>query len=286
MATHILNPLLYLKLGRWDSLIGFWLALWPSLIGLILASRGIPPVKLVTIFVLGALVMRSAGCTYNDLVDKKIDSQVRRTQARPLAIGALNSYQAIIFLILQLFIGLVLLLQLNLAAILLGCGVLVLILIYPWMKRITYWPQVFLGLTFNSGLLIGWAAVYDGLNWRVVPWFVAMALWTILYDTIYAHQDLQDDLRIGIKSTAIKFGKYSREALAFLAVGVICCLIIGGVVCDLSSVFFAALVAVAGDLLRQVYWINFNDSASCRKYFLHNKWTGLLIAGSVLLGLF
>src|SRR5207302_203825 len=203
----------YARLARLDRPIGTWLLLFPGWWGIALASQRWPDPLLLVLFAIGAVAMRGAGCTLNDIADRDYDGQVARTRLRPLPSGAVSVRQAIIFLLLQLVIGAAVLFSLNRATILLGIAVLVLIGTYPFMKRITYWPQVFLGLNFNWGALIGWTAITDALAWPSALLYLGGIFWTIGYDTIYAHQDKEDDVRIGVKSSAIALGSHTRPWL-------------------------------------------------------------------------
>ena len=192
----------YLKLARLDRPIGTWLLLWPCLWSIALASpanTATPPYDLLLLFALGAMVMRGAGCTYNDIVDRDFDAKVTRTALRPIPAGDVTIRQAWLFLGLQLLIGLVILLQFNLVTVGLGLASVLLVVTYPFMKRITYWPQAWLGLTFNWGALMGWTAVTGSLGWPAVALYAAGFCWTLGYDTIYAHQDKEDDALIGVK---------------------------------------------------------------------------------------
>ncbi len=225
----------YLKLWRADKPIGAWLLLWPCWWSLALAAPGgWPDARLLALFGIGAVVMRGAGCTVNDMVDRRIDARVARTRDRPLASGALSLVQAWGFLALLLVIGLVILLQFNRWAIALGAASLPLIALYPYMKRITDWPQAFLGLVFNWGALLGWTAATGALGWPAVALYAGCFAWTLGYDTIYAHQDKEDDAIVGVKSSALKLGAATRPWLfAFYGVA-------------------AALLALAGALAGQL----------------------------------
>ncbi|HJU15398.1 MAG TPA: 4-hydroxybenzoate octaprenyltransferase, partial [Stellaceae bacterium] len=203
----------YARLARLDRPIGTWLLLFPAWWGIALAGTGWPDLRLFALFALGAVAMRGAGCTLNDIADRHYDGQVARTRLRPLPSGAVSVPQAVAFLCAQLAIGAAVLLSLNLTAILLGVAVLALIVPYPFMKRITYWPQVFLGLNFNWGALLGWAAVAGALAAAPVLLYLGGVFWTIGYDTIYAHQDKEDDARIGVKSSALALGSQTRPWL-------------------------------------------------------------------------
>src|SRR5579863_4165827 len=209
----------YARLARLDRPIGTWLLLFPGWWGIALASPGWPdPIPLV-LFAIGAVAMRGAGCTLNDIADRGYDGQVARTRMRPLPSGRVRVWQAVLFMLAQLAIGAAVLFSLNHAAVLLGIAVLGLIATYPFMKRITWWPQLFLGLNFNWGALIGWTAVTGQLASPPVLLYLGVILWTIGYDTIYAHQDKEDDARIGVKSSALALGPRTRPFL-FLFYGV------------------------------------------------------------------
>src|SRR5271168_56294 len=203
----------YARLARLDRPIGTWLLLFPSWWGIALAGPSWPDPVLLALFALGAVAMRGAGCTLNDIADRDYDGQVARTQLRPLPSGAISVCQAMIFLLLQLTVGAAVLFSLNRTTILLGAAVLGLIATYPFMKRITYWPQVFLGLNFNWGALMGWTAVTGALGWPPLLLYIGGVFWTLGYDTIYAHQDKEDDIRIGVKSSAIALGEHTRPWL-------------------------------------------------------------------------
>src|SRR5215469_348452 len=203
----------YARLARLDRPIGTWLLLFPGWWGIALASERWPDPMLLLLFAIGAVSMRGAGCTLNDLADRHYDGQVARTRLRPLPSGAVSVRRAIVFLVLQLALGATVLLSLNWPTVLLGCAVLGLIGTYPFMKRITYWPQVFLGLNFNWGALLGWTAVTGALAPPPLLLYVGGVFWTIGYDTIYAHQDKEDDVRIGVKSSAIALGERTRPWL-------------------------------------------------------------------------
>ena len=197
----------YLRLIRADRPIGSWLLFWPCGWGLGMAvpAGGLPDLGLIALFGTGALIMRGAGCTINDMWDKDIDSRVTRTRDRPITSGQLTMFDALVFLGGQLGLGLLILLQLNWYSVLLGASSMGLVVLYPVMKRFTYWPQLVLGLAFNWGALLGWSAVNGACNWSVcLPRYVAGISWTIIYDTIYDHQDKFDDIVLGIKSTALK----------------------------------------------------------------------------------
>jgi 4-hydroxybenzoate polyprenyltransferase len=203
----------YARLMRLDRPIGWWLLLLPCWWGLTLAQiageGGVPNLGYGLLFLLGAIIMRGAGCTLNDIADRDFDAKVARTRSRPIPSGEVSVKSALIFLILQCLIGLIILLQFNWTTVAIGAASLVIVAIYPFMKRFTYWPQVFLGLAFNWGALVGWSAIHDGLAPPAVLLYLGGLSWTLAYDTIYAHQDKEDDVLIGVKSTALKFGAAS-----------------------------------------------------------------------------
>src|SRR5690242_6814980 len=199
----------YIRLARLDRPIGTWLLLFPGWWALARAAPGWPDRRLMALFGVGTIVMRGAGCTLNDIIDRDFDARVERTRTRPLPSGAVSLRQAVAFLALQLALGAAVLLSLDRLAIALGIAVLLLIGTYPLMKRVTYWPQFFLGLNFNWGALMGWAAATGGLALPALLLYGGGIAWTLGYDTIYAHQDKEDDVLIGVKSTALKFGSAS-----------------------------------------------------------------------------
>src|SRR5579862_9357070 len=196
----------YARLARLDRPIGTWLLLFPGWWGIALAGPRWPDPWLLALFGLGAVVMRGAGCTLNDIADRNYDGQVARTRLRPIPSGRVSVRQAAVFMAAQLAVGAAILFSLNRISIMLGVAVLALIATYPFMKRITYWPQLFLGLNFNWGALLGWTAVTGSLSWPPVLLYLGGICWTLGYDTIYAHQDKEDDARIGVKSSALALG--------------------------------------------------------------------------------
>ena len=189
------------ELARYDKPIGFMLLFWPCVWSLLLygmISNTIPPLSYFLLFFIGSILMRGAGCTWNDFLDKDFDKNVDRTKNRPLASGKISTKHAIIFLIFQLILGLIILLQFNALTILLGCLSLAPIFIYPLMKRITWWPQLFLGITFNWGALLGWLSLSNNLSYYPFVLYLSCIFWTVGYDTIYAHQDRDDDIVLGL----------------------------------------------------------------------------------------
>jgi 4-hydroxybenzoate polyprenyltransferase len=273
----------YIELARFDRPIGTWLLLFPCLWSLALSqSAGF---KLYGLFAVGAIVMRAAGCVVNDIVDRKLDAEVERTKGRPLPSGRLSLKEAFTFLTLLLGLGLIVLLQLNTLAIELGVASLLLVAAYPFMKRITWWPQAFLGLTFNWGALLGWAAATGRIELPSVMLYIGGLAWTLGYDTIYAHQDKRDDSRIGVKSTARRFGRYEKipvfafYALAYGLIGVAGWL--GGT--DRRFEIILVLIAVA-TFVTLVRWRT-GDPAHCLMLFKANAWIGLGIFAAIVVGM-
>ena len=278
----------YARLTRLDRPIGTWLLLFPCWWGALLAwaadpARGaVPDLRLLLLFAFGAVVMRGAGCTINDMVDRDYDGRVARTATRPIPSGALSLRRAFAFLLLQLLLGAAVLFSLQPAAVWIGLASLPLIVTYPFMKRITYWPQAFLGLTFNWGALVGWAAVAGDLAAPALLLYAAGIAWTLGYDTIYAHQDKEDDALIGVKSTALLFGARTRPWLAgFYAVTI---LILGaaGWAAGLAWPFHAGLGAAALQLAWQVRSVRLDSPGDCLAKFKSNRWFGWLVAAALL----
>lgn len=277
----------YLKLMRIDRPIGTWLLFWPCgwSIAMAAAPGCLPDLRLLMLFGLGALIMRGAGCTINDMWDKDIDAKVERTKDRPLVSGAMTQFDALVFLSGQLGLGLLVLLQLNWYCILLGASSLGLVIAYPVMKRITYWPQFVLGMTFNWGALLGWAAVHGSCDWSVcLPLYAAGICWTIVYDTIYAHQDKVDDILLGIKSTAIKFGDNTKSILSLFASVMITGLTVSGYQCDQTLPYYAAVAVVGAHLANQLYSLNINSASDCGNKFLSNQRVGLILFLGIVIG--
>jgi 4-hydroxybenzoate polyprenyltransferase len=266
----------YVLLARLDRPIGIWLLLLPAWWSIALAGQG--GWGLYALFALGAVVMRAAGCVINDLWDRDLDSQVERTCDRPLASGALTARQGMVFLVGLLGVGLLILLQLPKTAIILGFLTIPLIVTYPLMKRVTWYPQAFLGLTFNFGALMGWAAVRDDVALPSFLLYAAGICWTLGYDTIYAHQDIEDDARIGIKSTARKWGRYSKRVVAvFYGLTV---LFLGAALQAAEQrgwIGFALLALCAVHLAWQMRTWNPDDPACSLRIFKSNRDFGVFV---------
>lgn len=248
----------YIRLMRMDRPIGTYLLFWPCAWSIALsASAGSwPDFHMLGLFATGALIMRGAGCTINDLWDRDIDKQVERTRNRPLACGEITQMDAIVFLSAQLSLGLLVLVQLNWESILLGASSLGLVVTYPLMKRVTYWPQLVLGMAFNWGALLGWCATQGVVNWSAcLPLYLSGICWTIVYDTIYAHQDKKDDIQIGVKSTALRFGDNTKLWLSGFTAAMLTGLTAAGLACDQTIPYYASVGLVAGHLIQQVRFL-------------------------------
>ncbi|WP_144185933.1 4-hydroxybenzoate octaprenyltransferase [Elioraea rosea] len=274
----------YALLARLDRPIGTWLLFLPGLWGLALGGAPWPDPWLVGLFGIGAVVMRGAGCVVNDLWDRDIDRRVARTAGRPLASGLLSVRQALAFLLLLLLIGLAILLQLSLAAILLGVASLVPIAIYPGMKRITWWPQAFLGVTFNWGVPMGYAAATGTLAPEAFVLYAAAFFWTLGYDTIYAHQDREDDALVGVHSTARLFGEATRPFLAACYAATVLLAALAGTMAGLGAAFYAVLGIAAAMLAWQVATLAIDDAARCGRLFRANRDVGLVVAAAIVAG--
>ena len=283
----------YLRLMRLDRPIGTWLLFWPCVFGLTLgATAGDRSFSapsdwwLVALFGAGSVVMRGAGCTYNDIIDRDIDAMVARTRDRPIPSGAVSPRDAWLFLAAQCFAGLLVLVQLNLFAIEIGAASLVLIALYPFMKRITWWPQAWLGLTFNWGALLGFAAQTGAIDAGDMMLYAGLFFWTLGYDTIYAHQDKEDDALIGVKSTARLLGERSRSwILGFYAAAFT--LILGAGFTEHAGWTFTLFMLAAGaHLLWQVRSLDIADPGKCLRLFRSNRETGALVAAALLLSTF
>jgi 4-hydroxybenzoate polyprenyltransferase len=230
----------------------------------------------------GAVLLRGAGCTVNDMWDRDFDRQVERTKSRPLASGALTQGQALGWLAIQLSAGLGILLQMPPTSQVIGAASLPFVGAYPLMKRVTGYPQAFLGLTINWGAIMGWAAVHDSLNWGVVgPLYASGFFWTLLYDTIYAHQDKKDDMKVGIKSTAVTFGERTKVWLSGFGIANVACLSVAGVMADCHLPFFAGVTAAAAHLIWQVGSVDLHDADDCMAKFKSNAWYGAAVGAGI-----
>jgi 4-hydroxybenzoate polyprenyltransferase len=271
----------YLRLARLDRPTGIWLLLWPCWWGLALAApamhRHWPSFGLMILFGIGAVVMRAAGCVYNDIVDRKIDAQVARTKDRPLASGVISVRDGWIFAIALSLIGLLVLLALSHLAIRLGLFSLLIVAVYPFMKRFTFWPQLVLGLAFNWGALMGFAAETGRLSSAAIFLYLAGIFWTLGYDTIYALQDKEDDALIGVKSTALRFGEKTPQWLFWFYAGTIFFLTWAANAANLGWGFDLLVIPPAAHLLWQITRLDLDDPARCLALFRANEQSGALV---------
>jgi 4-hydroxybenzoate polyprenyltransferase len=268
----------YLKLARFDRPIGAWLLLFPCWWSQTLAEhasgRAFPNVWYLLLFYIGAFVMRGAGCTYNDIVDRHYDASVARTAGRPIPSGQVTVRQAQAFMVALCLVGLLVLVQFNPFTIVLGAASLALIAVYPFSKRFTYWPQLMLGLTFKWGALVGWAAVMGSLALAPFALYAGSVLWTIGYDTIYAHQDKEDDLMVGLKSTALRFGEATPRWLTAFYAGAVVLWGAAGILAGAQLVFLLALGIAAVQLGWQVATLDMADAGNCLARFKSNQLVG------------
>ena len=267
----------YWQLMRADKPIGIYLLLWPTLWSLLVASEGQLPVFITVVFVLGVIIMRSAGCVINDIADRHVDGAVERTANRPLATGTVTVKQAISLFVTLLVVAFLLVLTLNIQTILLSLIGVVLASIYPFMKRYTHLPQVVLGAAFSWSIPMAAMAILETLPIWVWWLYFGNLLWTVAYDTQYAMVDRDDDILIGVKSTAILFGQYDRLAIFCLQIAAIAALIIVGLLQSLNGFYYAALIGAFLLLMRQQYKIKDRQRDECFKAFLNNHYVGMLI---------
>lgn len=301
LSPAALRP--YLRLARLDRPVGAWLLLWPCWWSVALAAReaptgwrwavtgagataeGAPDPILMVMLLLGAFVMRGAGCTYNDVVDRDLDRRVARTALRPLAAGTVRVRGALVFASLLLLAGLAILLTFNRFAIALGAASLLLVAVYPFAKRFTYWPQLLLGLTFNWGALLGWAAVAGELSWAPFLLYLGCIAWTLGYDTLYAHVDRSDDPAAGVKSSALRLGTRTKPVVAgFYAVALVC---IAGAswLAGVTMVPFTAVIIAAGaQLAWQVADLDIDDPENCMSKFRSNHLFGIIVFAAIVTG--
>ena len=270
----------YAQLMRLDRPVGWWLLLIPCWWGLLLAQinkgGGGPNWWFALLFLAGAIVMRGAGCTLNDIIDREIDAQVARTRQRPIPSGRVNVRDGLIFLALQGLAGLVILLQFNRYTIMLGMASLAIVAIYPFMKRVTNWPQFVLGLVFNWGALVSWSAVHGSLSPPALALYAGGIFWTLAYDTIYAHQDRQDDILIGVKSTALRFGESTKYWLTGFFIAALASIDAALWLVHASFIAHMGVGLAALHAGWQVLRFETNDPALCLRLFQSNRDFGLV----------
>jgi 4-hydroxybenzoate polyprenyltransferase len=283
-APDWLKP--YARLARWDRPIGFWLLFWPCAFGLALAALANPGAgfdwRALLLMFVGSVLMRGAGCTFNDIVDRDIDNKVARTRLRPIPSGAVSTKRAVVFLVLQALLGLVVLLQFNGTTVALGIASLVLVAIYPFMKRITWWPQLFLGLAFSWGALVGWTAETGSLALPPLLLYLGCILWVIGYDTIYALQDIEDDTLIGVKSTARLFGARAREAVAGFYAAAALVWAVAVALLSPGLAFGLGWLATVALLAWQVLTLQPTAPGNTLLRFRANHWVGVVLTLAIL----
>ena len=275
--------MLYVRLMRLDKPIGILLLLWPTLWALWIAGAGHPSPMLVVIFTAGVVIMRSAGCVINDYADRHIDLHVERTQARPLTSGSLTEREVLMLFVGLLSMAFLLVLLLNPLTIALSFAAALLAAAYPFTKRYTHLPQAFLGAAFGWAIPMAFAAQTGSIDPRLWWLFLATLLWALIYDTMYAMVDREDDLKIGVKSTAILFGRYDRLIIGLLQFAMICTLLVAGSLFELGLIYQLGLAVSAGLMIYHQWLIKDRDKAKCFRAFLHNQWIGLIIFISIVL---
>ena len=277
MFNHQAKWNAYWRLMRADKPIGSWLLLWPTAWGLLLAAEGLPSWHITLVFVAGTLLMRAAGCVINDVADRKIDGHVKRTQARPIVSGEVSTKQALGLFLSLVVVAFLLVLTLNWQTVMLSFVALALAFCYPFMKRYTYLPQFVLGMAFSFGIPMAFMAIREELPWWLWGIYLANLLWTVAYDTMYAMVDREDDLQIGVKSTAILFGQFDKLIIGLLQILSLLCLL--GVYQHLQLGWFAhgALVIAALMFIQQQKMIAAREREPCFQAFLHNNKVGMVI---------
>ena len=271
----------YLRLARLDRPIGSWLLLipcwWSAGLAAIAARDPLPSPWHLLLFFVGAFAMRGAGCTWNDIVDRDLDGRVERTRSRPIPSGQVSTAQAAAFLVAQAVVGFIVLLQFNRFAIGVGIASLGIVVVYPFMKRITYWPQIVLGLAFSWGALMGWPATFARLDPPALLLYAGAISWVIGYDTIYAHQDREDDALIGIKSTALLFRERTKPMLALFYALAVALIALAGWSAGAGLVFALGLLAFAAHLAWQIARLDVDDPVNCLVVFKSNRDAGLIL---------
>lgn len=277
---------LYLRLMRLHQPTGIWLLLWPCWWSIAMATeKPFPDIYLLGLFAIGAIAMRSAGCIINDIIDRDIDAKVERTKNRPLASGALSVMNAAWLAVVLITFSCVILYYLNWPARIASVLFFIPVIIYPFMKRIIPWPQVFLGLTFNAGGVVGWAAAKGAIEYPALAIYAAGFFWTLGYDTIYAHQDKKYDRKIGVKSTAISMNNNTKPFVAVFYLLMIIFLMIAGSLAfpHHNLVFYGSLILALMQLLWQIKTVNLDDPRDCMRKFKSNSFFGFIIFAGILI---
>jgi len=267
----------YISLTRIDRPVGIYLVLWPALWALWLASGGLPDLYLIFVFLFGAILMRSAGCVINDYADRNFDGHVERTCHRPIATGEISPKHALLFFGLLCLIAFGLVLTLNYLTVILSLVAVFLAALYPFMKRHTHWPQAFLGAAFAWAIPMAFAAVLNEVPWQAWPIFVATLIWSLIYDTAYAVGDMEDDLKIGVKSTAILFGERLVPITGFFQMVMLAMLVLTGLLFNLGTIFFAGLLIVFFWFLYDLKRLALNNTEIAFRVFLQNHWIGVIV---------
>jgi len=280
---------LFIELTRLKKPIGFMLLFWPCAWGLTLAYDFANSLSnyffYLTLFFLGSILMRSAGCIVNDILDKEFDKKVSRTKNRPIASGKISIKLGLTYIIFLCFIALLVLLNFNTLTIILALGSMPLAFSYPLMKRYTYWPQLFLGITFNYGLILGWACIRNQIELVPIILYIGAIFWTLGFDTIYGYQDIKDDEIIGVKSTSIKFKKNPKLFLITCYLIFIISLITVGFFMKFSLIFYLFLsIPILHLFLYQIYNFNFKDPKNCLRIFKTNNLLGIIVLSNILIG--
>jgi 4-hydroxybenzoate polyprenyltransferase len=279
LAPAGLRP--YLRLARYDRLIGTWLLLFPCWWAVSLAGvadrKPLPNLWYLLLFTIGAFLMRGSGCAYNDYIDRDIDAKVARTASRPIPSGQITPNQALLFATGLALLALIVLIQFNEFTIQLGVASLALVAVYPFMKRVTDWPQVVLGLAFNWGALVGWTAVKGSLGWPAILLYIGSTCWTIGYDTIYAHQDKDGDRTLGLRSTALRFGDNSATWIGGFYSAAVILWLLAGFMAGAHLIFVTAVVLVSLQLSWQVVTLDINDPRNCLRRFRSNRDVGIAL---------
>ncbi len=282
------NLKLFIQLTRLDRPIGYMLLFWPCLWGLTISynfERNLNTYFFYLIlFFLGSVLMRSAGCIVNDMADRNYDKKVLRTKNRPIASGRISIMLAFFYASFLCLLALVVLLQFNKLTIYFALASMPLAFTYPYMKRLTYWPQLFLGITFNYGLLLGWISIQENLSLIPIIFYIGAIFWTLGYDTIYGYQDIKDDEIIGVKSTSIKFKNNPKKFLSLCYVITLISIIIIGISMNFNNFYFLFLALPAAHLFFQIKTLNIKDDNSCLKIFKSNNVLGLIIFINLLIG--
>ncbi|HGF7479198.1 TPA: 4-hydroxybenzoate octaprenyltransferase [Vibrio mimicus] len=272
----------YWQLMRMDRPIGSLLLLWPTLWALLLAAQGLPDVRVLVVFVLGVFLMRSAGCVINDFADRHVDGHVKRTSQRPLPAGLVSAKEALLLFVILAVTAFLLVLTMNTLTIQLSFVGILLAFIYPFMKRFTHLPQLVLGLAFSWSIPMAWSAQADTLPPQVWVLFLINALWTVAYDTQYAMVDRDDDVKIGIKSTAILFGRWDKRIIGLLQLATLGLLVALGQGLELSASYYWSLLVAAGLFAYQQHLIRYRERMPCFQAFLNNNYVGMAITAGIL----